>query len=148
MAVTGHSVILGAPLIVLALPFLRADQPSQIRSQLEVVARGLSAGDPAAAISPFDKSYADYDKLSNYFGGLTNAFQIVNEIDVVDEQDTEAEIKATVHWTITLSDLGSNYTERRVGDIQVQLVLKDHKWKIVEFSPIEVFDPQLKRPPG
>ena len=140
MAATGLKIAA----LFAALPLMRADQPSDLRSQLNVIARGLSAGDAAAAMVPFDKSLETYDKLSTYFAGLTNAFSIVNEIDVSDEDDTASEIKATVHWTITLSDLGSNYTERRVGDISVRLVLKDRKWKIVEFAPIDLFDPRPK----
>jgi hypothetical protein len=127
-----------------AFALLHADQAADLRSELDVIARGLSAGDAAAAMTPFDKSLNDYDKLTNYFGGLTNAFNIVNEIDVSDEQDSNDEIKATVHWTITLSDLGSNYTERRVGDINLRVVQRDRKWKIVEFAPIDIFDPRPK----
>jgi hypothetical protein len=149
MAVIGRRAL--AALFVLAVWTAHADQPSDIRSRLEVIATGLTEGNPAAAISPFDQSYADYGKLRNYFGGLTNAFQIVNEIDVKDEEDNPAETKATVHWIITLSDLGSNYTARREGDINVRLVLTGHKWKIVEFSPIDIFDPEQKpwpKPPS
>jgi hypothetical protein len=127
---------------LLTLPLLRADQAADVRSQVETIARSLSAGDPAAAIAPFDKSYPQYDKLSDDFGGLTGAFEIVNNVDVADEEDTAAESKLTVHWTITLSDLQSHFTQQRVGDINVRLVLKGRKWKIVDFSPIEVFDPK------
>jgi hypothetical protein len=129
-------------LVLLTLPLLRADQASDVRSQVETIARSLSAGDPAAAIAPFDKSYAQYDKLSDDFGGLTSAFEIVNNLDMVDEEDTAAESKLTVHWIITLSDLQSHFTQQRVGDINVRLVLKGRKWKVVDFSPIEVFDPK------
>jgi hypothetical protein len=104
--------------LLAAVSLLRADPASDLRSQLDGIARGLSAGDPAAAIAPFDKSLPDYDKLSSYFGGLTQAFNIVNELDVTDEQDSTAEVKATVRWTITLSDVGSNFTERRTGDME------------------------------
>lgn len=120
----------------------RADQAGDVRSQLEVVATALSAGNPANAMSPFDKSYANYDKLSGYFDGLTSAFRIVNEIDVVDEEDSAPETKVTVHWTITLTDLGMNYTVRRECDINARLVPERGKWKIVDFGPIWVFDPQ------
>ncbi|HEX3684834.1 MAG TPA: hypothetical protein VHU83_20015 [Bryobacteraceae bacterium] len=138
MAATG----LRTALVLLTLPLLRADQAADVRSQVETIARSLSAGDPAAAIAPFDKSYPQYDKLSDDFGGLTGAFEIVNNVDVADEEDTAAESKLTVHWTITLSDLQSHFTQQRVGDINVRLVLKGRKWKIVDFSPIEVFDPK------
>lgn len=142
MAVIGRKVALS--LLACAVAGMRADQASQVRSQLEIVAAALTAGNPAEAMSAFDKSYPNYDKLSNYFGGLTSGFQIVNEVDVTEEEDSAAEIKAAAHWTVTLSDLGTNYTERRVGDINLRLVLKDRKWKIVEFAPIEIFDPQPK----
>jgi hypothetical protein len=138
------AVIVG---FALCAAYTRADQALDVRSQLQAVASALSAGNPAEAMIPFDKSCANYDKLSNYFGALTSAFQIVNEIDVVDEQDAPAETKLTVNWTITLSDLGTNFTERRRGDINVRMELKDGKWKIVDFSPIEIFEPQQKPTP-
>ena len=131
-------------LFVAALPAMRADQVSEVRSQIETVAAALTAGNPAQAIAPFDKSCANYNQLTNYFDGLTSAFQIVNEIDVIDEQDAAAETKLTVNWTITLSDLGTNYTERRQGEINVRLILKGHKWKIVDFAPTAIFDPRQK----
>jgi hypothetical protein len=118
---------------------------SDARSQLEVIATALTTGNPVQAMTPFDKSYPNYDKLSNYFSGLTNAFQIVNEIDVTGEEDTRTETKLTVSWTITLSDLGTNYTEQRQADVNVRLMLKDRKWKIVDFGPIAIFDPQKSR---
>ena len=96
-------------------------------------------------MSPFDKSFKDYEKLGSYFDGLTNAFQLVNEVKVADEEDTETETKLTVDWTMTLTDLGLGYTEHRTGEINVRLVLKNGKWQIVDFSPIEMFNPQQKR---
>jgi hypothetical protein len=129
------------------LAHARADQASEARSQLEVIATALTTGNPVEAMTPFDKSYANYDKLSNYFSGLTNAFQIVNEIDVTGEEDAAAETKLTATWTITLSDLGTHYTEQRRADINARLVLKDRKWKIVDFAPIAIFDPQQKPAP-
>ena len=94
-------------------------------------------------MSAFDKSCTNYDKLSGYFGGLTSAYQIVNEIDVVDETDSSGESKVTVHWAITLSDRATNFTNRREGDINVRLISKDGKWKIVDFAPIDIFNPQV-----
>ena len=131
-------------LVLLVAPLLRADQAADVRAQLGAVATALTAGNPAEAMTPFDKTYADYGKLSNYFAGLTSAFQIVNNVSVTDEDDAAAESKLTVHWTLTLSDLGTNSTQQRAGDIQVRIVLKGRRWKIVEFAPIDVFDPQPK----
>jgi Tfp pilus assembly protein PilW len=139
----------GIAIVCCALPLsmaARADQAASVRSAVEEVAVGLSAGNPAEAMTAFDKSYRNYDKLSSYFDGLTSAFRIVNEVDVVAETDAASETKITVHWTITLTDLGTNYTERREGDIDARLVVKERKWKIVDFAPIGVFDPQSKPP--
>lgn len=131
-------------LVLLTAALLGADQAADVRAALGTIATGLTAGNPAEAMTPFDKAYSDYDKLSNYFAGLTNAFQVVNNVNVTDEEDTAAESKLTVHWTITLSDLGKNFTQQRAGDINVRMALKGRKWKIVEFAPIDVFDPQPK----
>lgn len=143
MAVIGRSAL--AFCVLIAVPAW-ADQAADVRARFESIATALSAGNPAEAMTPFDKSYANYDKLSNYFRGLTSAFRIVNEIDVVDEEDAPAETKVTVHWTITLSDLATSYTQRREGDINARLVLKGRKWKIVDFAPIAIFDPQPQPP--
>ncbi len=94
----------------------------------------------------FDKSCSNYQKLTEYFQGLA-AFQIENEVDVTDEQDTATDTKLTVNWTLTLTDLGSNSTERRSGDVNIRLLQKDGKWKIVDFSPIDLFNPQQKPGP-
>lgn len=147
MAVIGRRprcFTLAAQFVLCALAALPAlgDQAGDIRNAVEVVAAGLSAGNPAQAMSAFDKSYANYDKLSGYFGGLTNSFQIVNEIDVVDETDSAGDSKITVHWIITLSDLATSFTNRREGDINARLISKDGKWKIVDFAPIDIFNPQ------
>jgi hypothetical protein len=140
-----RSFTVAAPFALCALAAVQArgDQAADVRAAVEVVGTGLSAGNPAQAMSAFDKSYANYDKLSGYFGGLTSSYQIVNEIDVVDETDSSGESKVTVHWIITLSDLATNFTNRREGDIQVRLISKDGKWKIIDFAPIDIFNPQV-----
>ncbi len=126
---------------------LWADQPDGLRTQLNTIATALSAGDPSAAMGPFSKSYGSYDKLRNYFSGLTNAFSIANEVDVTDEQEARTEIRATVHWAITLSTLGSDNNNQRSADIQVRCVREKEKWKIADFAPIDLFDPSLSQTP-
>lgn len=125
---------------------LEADRSADVRTQISYVATALTSGNAADAMSPFEKSFSDYEKLSNYFQGL-NAFQVGNEVDVVDEQDTDTDTKLTVKWTLTLTDSGTNATERRTADINVRLVLREGKWKIVDFSPISLFNPQQKLAP-
>lgn len=124
-----------------------ADRTADMRALISYIATALTAANPADAMTPFDKSFADYEKLSNYFQGL-NAFQVQNEVNIVDEQDTDTETKLTVDWTMTLTDLGSNSTEQRSAEIHVRLVPKKGKWAIVDFSPIGIFNPQQKAQSG
>lgn len=158
MAVTGHSKLLRrklrqeVPSLALLSVLLtgsavvsRADDPADARAQLSSVATALSADNASDAMTAFDKSYPKYEVLSNYFGGLVNAFQITNEIDVTDEQDAPSEIKLTVHWAMTLQGLQTNYTENRAADIEVRLIRQHGKWKIAAFSPIDIFNPQQDR---
>ena len=119
---------------------MRADSAADIRTQLGVVATSLAAANPSDAMSPFDKSYPNYEKLSQYFQGLT-VFQIENEVDVTDEEDTADGANVTITWALTLTDLSTNRTDRRTAEINARLILKDGKWKIVEFAPISIFNP-------
>lgn len=122
----------------------RADRAGDVLARLNHVATSLTDGNSLDAMSPFDKSFNDYDKLSSYFDGLTSAFQLTNEIKVTSEEDTETETKLTVDWTLNLADLGLGYTEHRTGEIHVRLVLRDGKWEIVDFAPIDLFNPRQK----
>ncbi len=124
-----------------------ADRAADVLAQLNHVATALTDGNSADAMSPFDKSFPDYEKLRNYFDGLTSAFQLVNEVNVTDEQDSETETKVTLNWTLNLTDLGLGYTGHRTGEINVRFLLRDGKWKIVDFSPTDLFNPQQRRKP-
>jgi hypothetical protein len=129
-------------LVALAAAAFGADTP---RARVSYVASALTAGNPADAMSCFDKSFAGYEKLRGYFSGLTSAFQLVNQLEVTEEEDSAAEATLTIEWTLTLSDPQTGYAENRNAAVHARLALKSAKWKIVEFTPIELFDPQPKR---
>ena len=95
-------------------------------------------------MSVFDKSFPDYRRLSDFFVAL-NAYQLHNEVDVTEEQDTESEAKLIVNWTLTMSDQTTNSTEHRTGEIKITFARKDKSWRIVSLSPVQFFDPSLKR---
>jgi len=140
------SFVWGAALLAIG-PAARADDAAEARDQISHIATALSQGDAADAMTPFDKSYAGYDRLRNFFDGLTHAFQIVNEIDVSDEQDEKTQISLTVHWILTLTDLQTNYTESRAADLDIKLVPLKGKWKIADLQPIDFFNPAGNRVP-
>jgi len=120
---------------------LSAAQPNKaIYRQVTHVATALTAGNAADAMTTFDKAFSDYDRLRDYFSALTNAYQLVNEIEVTGEQIADSEATLTVHWVMTLSD-----SETRTEDVTVKLNLRESKWRIVDFSPVEFFNPQLRK---
>ena len=121
-----------------------AGPASDLRSQINYVAAALTAGNAADAMTPFSKSFSDYDKLASYFSGLTNAFNITNEIDFADEENTAEECRATIRWSLTLSDLQTTSLEQRSADLSVRLTREKGRWKIVELKPISIFNPSRR----
>ncbi len=142
MAVIGRrSFCLRAAFLTAAGPLLHGFEESQLRFQVGALANALSAGDPSDAMTYFSKSLRDYDKLRDYFTGLTGAFTIRNEVDVLEEQDTANQLVATLRWAITLSDAQTGESRHRAAEIHVRFVREKSKWKIAEFAPIEIFNP-------
>ncbi len=148
MAVTERRQFLASCLWFGCAAISKADQAADLRSLLSNIAMALTGGNPADAMTPFSKSLANYDKLRDYFTGLTNAFDIVNEVDVTDEEDSPNEILATVHWSLTVSEKGNNSSNQRAADIHVRCVRERGKWRIYGFSPIDVFDPGQAQTPS
>ncbi len=139
---TGTAVL--ASLAVCALP-LGAARPKTVLATINYVATALSGDTAIDAMTPFDKSFANYAKLRDYFVGLTDSAQLVNEVDLVDEQDSGTHSEVTVNWTLTLTNRNTPQTERRTGEIHVRLARENGKWKIIDFSPIEFFNPQARQ---
>lgn len=124
---------------------LQADRAGDLRSRISELATSLTSGNAARAMAVFDASYSSFEKLQGYFQGLTGR-QIENEVDVTDERDSpDGGVNLTLSWDLTLTDLSTNRTEHRSAEITAHLVSKKGKWMIVEFSPIDIFDPLSKR---
>jgi hypothetical protein len=136
MAATGRSLAA----VFLLTAALSAQPNKAIYRQVTHVATALTAGNAADAMTMFDKTFRDYDRLHDYFSALTNAYQLVNEIEVTGEQIADSEATVRVHWVMTLSD-----SQTRSEDVTVKLNLRESKWRIVDFSPVEFFNPQLQK---
>lgn len=139
-------------LIALAVMYLgglplEADRTASVLETLNHVATALASDSATDAMTPFDKSFPKYVTLRDYFLGLTNGSQLVNEIDVLDEQDSGTQSNLTVQWTLTLTNKATLQTERRTSEITLRFKLEAEKWKIVDFSPIDLFNPQPKQQP-
>ncbi|MBV8898307.1 MAG: hypothetical protein JO051_17455 [Acidobacteriaceae bacterium] len=119
------------------------DASSDARAQVTAVAEALSAGDAVEAMAHFSKSMPEYEKLKGYFEGLS-AFQVENQLNITDEDDADTCVNLTIGWDITLTDLGTDRSRRRTGEIHVKLAPVDSKWRIVEFAPLDIFNPQVQ----
>jgi len=131
--------------LVFALAGTLAGQQSKaIYRQVATVATSLTAGSAAEAMMPFDKSFDGYERLRDDFNALANAYQMVNQIEILDQNIVAGEATLTVHWVLTLSDPVMELGETRTQDVTVKLSFRKYQWRIVGFSPLDLFDPQLQ----
>ncbi len=106
----------------------------------------MSGGNPSDALGPIDKSFKDYGKLRDYFAGLTQAYQVASDVEIKDEDDRESDTKLQVTWQLTLTDPATSTSSQRSADINLTLVQKQGKWKVVDLSPVDFFNPQRAKP--
>ena len=132
-----------ALLLVLAC-LLPAQQSRAVRDQVAHVGTALSSGNPEEAMTPFDKSFDNYGRLSDYFSALTNAYTLTNDLEITGEEIVQHEATLTIHWIMTLSDLKTSLSEVRVQDVTVKLAMKKNDWRIVSIAPLAFFDPEIK----
>jgi hypothetical protein len=144
MGVTGPSLPLAALAVLVPFaPALAAGQSADALATVNYIASALSDDNPTDAMTPFDKSYADYDKLASYFQGLVDRALITSELQVVDEKDSENTIDLVVQWTMDLSNRNMiGLTENRSEELHLRLIKIKGKWKIASLSPLSFFDPQ------
>ena len=132
-------------LLLLLAGTLAAQQSKEIYRQVATVATSLTAGSAAEAMLPFDKSCAGYDKLRDDFDALVNAYQLVNQLEVLDQNIVAGDATLTVRWVLTLTDPVTELGETRTQDVTVKLSFLRYQWRIVGFSPLELFDPDLQK---
>jgi hypothetical protein len=48
---------------------------------------------------------------------------------------------------MTVSSTGSNQSTQRMAEIHVRMIREKQHWKIVDFSPIDLFDPTQAQTP-
>lgn len=148
MAAIGRRFFIGAALLlmssaVVCRPVL-ADKSGDVRAGVGYFANAMSAGEPADAMSVFDKSCPKYEAIRQNIEGLTNAFDLNNEVDFTSEDSAGDSTKLTLDWTLTLTDRFSNVGERRTGEVTMTFAQKNGKWMIVDLAPIDFFSPLKK----
>jgi hypothetical protein len=130
---------------LIASAVARARDPVQdALRKINHVATALSDGDAVSAMNAFDRSYPNCDRLQGYFAGLVDAYQIANEADVADQEVSGGEVRLTLDWSLTLTNRTNQTITRRSAEIHARLRPKKRNWSIVDFAPIDLFDPQVQ----
>ncbi len=106
------------------------------------VANALSGGNAEQAMEGFSKKCTNYQKLSGDFQTLTNAYLVTNRVQFIDEEVTATAATVKVHWEMSVTTKGAEYNTNRDADLTFKLVREGKHWRIVELTPIDIFDPQ------
>ncbi len=121
---------------------LRADDSADVHAVIGAVGEALSSGDPALAMSWFSKSCPDYQKLSDDFTALGDAYFVENEVDFTDEDVRPPTATVTVQWTMTLTTRQTGFTKNRKAELTFKMYREGKHWRITSISSIGIFDPQ------
>jgi hypothetical protein len=154
MPVIGHRLTSHRTLWIAAVALMNlsalprdGDRRPSVLATINYVATALAGDNATDAMTRFDKSFAKYTELRDYFSGLTDSSQLVSEVDVTDEQNLGTQSSVTVEWILTLTNKATRQIERRSGKIHIHLRREEGRWKILDFSPIDLFNPQPKKEP-
>ncbi len=129
-------------------PRLLADRSSIVLGILDHVATALDAGNATDALTSFDKQMPGYGLLEDYFAALTSQTSAHSDVDLLEETDSETELKAALRWILDLRDKVTNEAvDRRIREVHVRLIPakdKPETWTIVAFEPIALFNPAVQ----
>ena len=121
---------------------LRADDSADVHAVIGALGEAMSSGDAALAMSWFSKSCPDYQKLSDDFAALGEAYFIENEVDFGDEDVRPPTATVTVNWTMSLTTRQSGFTKNRKAELTFKMFREGKHWRITAINPIGIFDPQ------
>ncbi len=123
--------------LVLSVAFLLQQQPPALKT-ISDLASSLSEGNPAGAMSTFDKSIPNYQTISNNIYALTAQADISCSIDPVDQNGNEVE----VDWFLMLQSKEEHgTTERRQMTVKLTIVKAGKNYKITAITPASILDP-------
>jgi hypothetical protein len=140
MAVTGRRAFLLAAIACCAVA-ARADDSHDVHAVIDDLANALSAGELTQAMSVFSKKCPNYEKLSDYFDGLTSAYFVENTLDFTGENVSATEATVSLRWDLALTTKQGGDTANRSAELTLKLMREGKHWRIVELGPITLFDP-------
>ena len=126
----------------------RAWGPDDPRAVLAYLSSALANSNPSDALSVFSKNCPAYGKLVEYFSALTRSYEITSEVEITGENTEKDAAELEANWAMTLTGLVSSATRQRRQDVKIRLSReqsgKGKSWKIVNFTPVDLFNPQLE----
>ncbi len=121
---------------------ISADDSADLHRAIGDLAESLSSGEATQAMAAFSKKFPKYETLSEDFDALAGAYFVENSLDFKDEDVSATAATVTVQWDLALTTKQSGLTRNRSAELTLKLVREGKHWRIVEFGPIDIFDPQ------
>lgn len=119
-----------------------ADTHSDVLELFASMTSALSDDNPAGFMKGFDKNMADYDKLSGYVDGLIREAEVSASVDPVKDEGDDMKRSVDLDWTLQIRSrqMAGPLVERQ-QTAHVELVKQKKHWRIVSFTPIDLFAP-------
>jgi hypothetical protein len=119
-----------------------ADTHSDVLDLFASMTSALSDDNPAGFMNAFDRNMADYDKLAGYVGGLIREAEVSASIDPVKDDGDDMKRSVDLDWTLQIRSrqMAGPLVERE-QTVHVELVKQKKHWRIVSFTPVDLFAP-------
>jgi hypothetical protein len=125
------------PLLLLCLPacLTAADPAREAAAVVTEVAASLTAGNLQMFLAPFDAALPDYDRLRAAVAALMAQGDTQSYLEVTSNEGDDRARTLTVDWELRTA------TARRQVRVTCKVELKNKRWRIVGFTPIDFLMP-------
>jgi hypothetical protein len=144
-------MVLLSSLASLARNTLRADSAQQVWDLFGDIAASLSAANPEAFLTAFDKAMPGYQKLSDEVNALVRMFDVQSSVEFNKNEGDDQKREVEADWLMILRPVENGTFASPKGEVpataQREQVLKctvakqGRKWKMVTIEPVEFFAP-------
>lgn len=108
----------------------------------ESAAVALSDGNVEGFLAPFDSSMPGYLGLFDDVTALVRDGTVENSIDLISDSGDDRDRSVELDWDLRLvSDQTGNYTIVRSKRVACRIERRGGQWRIVSFTPLELFGP-------
>jgi hypothetical protein len=142
MRAIARNIALVAIVAVAAAVLGVADTHSDVLELFASMTSALSDDNPAGFMKAFDRNMPDYDKLSGYVDGLIREAEVSASIDPTKDEGDDVKRSVDLDWTLQIRSrqMAGPLVERQ-KTVHVELVKQKKHWRIVSFTPLDLFAP-------